>query len=194
MPYAFPYPYALVLRSRNSSGVVQANFFGGSWYYGASGAPSANTAALVPGVWAPYTCIAPTVLGPPTYEKVELPREGLDWSNDPITVGFRPKLHVEWTQLGTFEIYGLYNDQLPPLGSPLRVVLSALTTLGSFLEVALDGWLSSPNFRAVNLVSGIDYENIDGKDLGIKLSLDFEGKALIQSVPPVDAASWGSAT
>ena len=190
---AFPYPYALVIRAKNAAGVVQANFFSGSWYRGASGAPSAGTAALVPGVWAPYTCIAPTVLGPPTYERVDLQREGLDWSNAPVVVGFRPKLHAEWVQLGTQEIYGLYNDQLPPLGSPLRVVLSALTSLGSFLEIALDGWDASPHYRAVNLVSNYDYENIDGKDIGIKLVLDFEGKALIQSVPPVDAASWGSA-
>lgn len=183
MPYAFPYPYALQIRARSSGGAVVAVFYAGGWYWGVNGSPSAGTA-----VWPNGLIIAPTVLGPPTYEKIELPREGLDWSNNPLTVGFRPKLHVEWVQLAN-EVLGQYGVGI----SNLRSVIWYLTGLGSFLEVALDGWLSSPNFRAVNLVSNYDYENIDGKDIGIKLVLDFEGKTLISAPPTADATSWGTA-
>jgi hypothetical protein len=175
--------YALNLRAKNSGGTVLATFQAGSFFRGVSGAQSPNTAALS-GVF-----IQPTIIGPPTYEKIELAREGLDWSNDPITVGFRPKLHVEWIMRAS-EVYGLTGVGL----SHLRTVISYLTTVGDYLELSLDGWLSTPNYRKVNLVSNVEYTAIDGKDIGLALALDFEGKALISSVPDLSAGSWGTAT
>ena len=179
------WPYALGIRIKAPGGGVYRTFTAGTWYGGVGGAQSVGTAVDASGAM-----IAPTVLGPPTYEKVELVREKLDWTNDPITVGWRPKLHVEWLQLHT-EIVGQFGS-----GSyPLATVVGALSTPGYYLEVSLDLFSTPPHYRACNLVSqSYEYKNVDGKDIGVTLALDFEGKALISGPPPVDAVSWGMAT
>lgn len=187
---AFPYPYALAIRAVdvNFNPISGALFIAGSWNFGSGGAVSQNT-AISPSQG--YIHVAPTILGPPTFTKVELPREGLDWSERPLTVGWRPKLHVEWTQLGVTEIVG------QQAFASLRTVLNYLTTVGDSIQVALDGWNWAANchWRLCHLENSFEYKNIDGKDIGLTLALDFSGVMLLTSgVPAVDAISWGSAT
>ena len=182
------YPYALSIRAKTSAGAVVSTFWAGSWYRGSAGAQSVGDAQRT--ISGDSIYIAPTILGPPTFEKVELFREMLDWSHDPVVVGWRPKLHVEWTQRTT-EVLGLGGLSL----SNLSTVIAKLTMAADYIELALDGWDPSPHYRVVYLESNeYAYGNIDGKDIGITLALDFAGKALISSPYAVDAVSWGTAT
>jgi hypothetical protein len=161
--------YALSVRAKNSVGTVVGTFYAGTLSNGMVGTVMA----------------IPKMIGPPTYERVELNRELWDYSEAPITVGFRPHVTVAWDQRSA-GIIGLAS------GVDLKTVLSFVTTAGTYLEVSLDG---GSTWRACNLESSaIEYKTIDGKAVGVSLELAFKGRKLIASLPDLAPASWGTAT
>jgi hypothetical protein len=166
--------YRLAIRAKNSAGTVLATYYAGQLQ---------NTQGTGD------VMIAPTRIGPPTYEKVQLDREGYDYTRMPVVRGFRPHLTVSWEQRNP-GIRGL------PWGGlvDLAPVLAFVTTVGNYLEVSLNGGLDG-SWRSCNLESSsIDYKTIDGKAVGVALELAFEGRRLISSVPDLAPQSWGTAT
>ncbi len=161
--------YSLAIRAKNSVGTVVGTFYAGTLANGMVGTVMA----------------IPKIIGPPTYERIELQRELWDYSEAPITVGFRPHLVVAWDQRSA-GIVGL------AAGVSLATILSFVSTAGDYLEVSLDG---GTTWRACNLEStSIDYKPIDGKTVGVSLELAFKGRKPILSVPDLASASWGNAT
>jgi hypothetical protein len=161
--------YSLAIRAKNSAGTVLGTYYAGTLANGMVGTVMA----------------IPKAIGPPTYERIELPRELWDYSEAPVTVGFRPHLVVAWEQRAA-EVLGLAS------GVNLRAVLSYVTTIGDFLEASLDG---GTTWRSCNLASSeIAYKTVDGKTVAVALELEFSGRKLIASVPDLAPASWGTAT
>ncbi len=164
--------YSLVIRAKNSAGTVVATYYAGTLSAGMSGTVMA----------------IPNKIGPPTYEKIEIPRELWDYSLSPVTVGWRPHLVVSWEQRSP----GIVSQTI--IGSSdLRLVLQTLTTAGGWLEVSLDGGTS---WRKCALASSeIGYQSVDGKAVAIGLELEFVGMRLLTAVlPDASATLWGSAT
>jgi hypothetical protein len=160
--------YSLAIRAKNSVGTVVGTYYAGTLANGMVGSVMA----------------IPKRIGPPTYEKIELPRELWDYSESPIVVGWYPHVIVAWDQRSA-GIVGL------AAGVSLAAVLSFVTTAGDYLEVSLDG---GTTWRACNLVSSIDNAPIDGKAVGMSLELEFKGRKPIKSVPDLSPSSWGTAT
>lgn len=164
--------YSLVIRAKNAAGTTVATYYAGTLSAGMSGTVMA----------------IPTRIGPPTYEKVELPRELWDYGMAPVTVGWRPRLVVAWEQRSV----GILSQTI--IGSSdLRQVLQTLTTAGGWLEVSLDG---GTTWRKCYLGSdSIDYHSVGGKAVALALELEFVGMRLLTAtLPDASATLWGTAT
>lgn len=161
--------YSLAIRAKNSVGTVLGTYYAGTLANGMVGTIMA----------------IPTMIGPPTYEKVELPRELIDYSDAPLVVGFRPHLTVTWEQRSP-GIVGLAS------GSSLATILTFVTTVGQYLEVSLDG---GTTWRACNLDSSVEYKTVGGKAVAVGLELQFRGRAKpLLTCPDASATAWGTAT
>jgi hypothetical protein len=122
-------------------------------------------------------------------EKVELQREGLDWSQDPIIVGVRYKLTVRWEERAD-HILGSSYRTLANSGTrvtTLGTILGDLFTVGNYLEVSVDGGAS---WRVCYLESQIDFKSVVGKNISVGLELTFAQKALRQALAGVAAGDW----
>lgn len=165
--------YMLKLWSTDAVGtIIGQPYYAGIMANGASGMAAGDVMAI------------PTRIGPPTYEKIEKPRELIDYSEAPLIVGYRPHLTVAWEQRSP-GIVGV------PGGTDLRTVLGSLTTAGNRLMVSLDYGATA---RWCNLTSDVNYKNVEGKNVALGLELTFSGRRLIASVPDLAPASWGTAT
>lgn len=173
--------YSLAIRAKNSAGTVIGTYFAGKLDNGMVG----NVMAI------------PSRIGPPTYEVRQLEREGWDYAQTPVVLGYRPHLTVAWEQRSP-GIVGLPQGSWVSggftwhaAGVDLAPVLTFVTTVGDWLEVSLDG---GATWRACNLESNeIAYQPIDGKAVGVALELAFAGRKLISVVPDLAPASWGTA-
>jgi hypothetical protein len=175
--------YAMAVRAKNSAGSVICTYLAGRLDNGMVG----------------NATVIPKMIGPPTYEKVELQREAFDYSESPVVLGFRPRVTVQWEQRSA-GIIGLTSASFVSggwtfwitNGVALQTVLSALSTNGNWLEVSLDG---GSTWRSVNLDSqSVDYKPVEGKAVACSLELAFSGRRLIASVPDLAPASWGTAS
>ena len=171
----FNWSYDLVLRTKTNTG-TPIHYFFAYGYHGPGGD------AMPP--------IQPVVCGPITPgEKIQLEREGLDWSQDPLVIGVRYRLPVRWEERkeyirgSTYRTLGGSGSQATTLG----LILTDLFFLGNYLEVSVNGGSS---FRICYVDSEMDFVSVTGKNIAIGLEIIFAQKALRQVVAGVAAGDW----
>jgi hypothetical protein len=144
----------------------------------------------------------PVVCGPiTTGDEVQLPREGWDYSEDPLPVGVHKKIMVRW-ELASYCIKGSPSTDparsLSGCGTKvdnLGTILADLVTGGTFLEVSLiplstlagDGRptyrdcvmpYGAPVFRVCYVAPPREFTSVTGKNVVLGLELTFVQKAL----------------
>ena len=167
--------YDLVLRTKNSSGTPLHYFIA----VGDAGDATSGTPPL-----------RPIQIGPITPgEKIQLEREGLDWSQDPLVVGVRYRLPVRWEERAD-HIRGSVARSLIGSGSQavtLGTILTDLFTVGNYLEVSVNG---GSTWRVCFIDSEVDFKSVTGKNISVGLEIVFAQKALRQVVAGVAAGDW----
>lgn len=149
--------------------------------------------------------LRPLICGPVSpSEKVELAREGIDWSQDPVLVGVRKHLKVSWANCAAY-IVGSTARTLASCGTQatnLGTILTDLFTAGMYLEVsvvALDSGGAgifkntggtAPTWRVCYIDSDVSYVARDGRNVSLGLELTFAQKALSTTVGGVTPGDW----
>ena len=134
--------------------------------------------------------IQPVVCGPITPgEKIQLEREGLDWSEDPLVVGVRYRLPVRWEERAAY-VRGSTARSMIDSGSQastLGTILTDLFTVGNYLEVSVNG---GTTWRVCYVDSEIDFKTVTGKNVSVGLEITFAQKAVRQVIAGVAAGDW----
>lgn len=104
------------------------------------------------------------------YEPEVVERESVDYKRRPAYIGARAMVHIEFVAIGLAAVGGDGSGGLVGLST----TLASMFTSGNYFEISFD---NGSNYKRVNLLN-MKQSNLDGKDVGMKLVLDFEGADL----------------
>ena len=144
------------------------------------------------GVWQPYPAYYVVKCGISGFERKELGRETWNYNDRSAQLGVYPILHVEVEGPGQTVIP--YNHGIgSSLLTTLENVIAYSFIPGYWLEVALDFVASgyTGTWKRVKLLSDtFSITNLQGRNLGVAVSLDLKATDLQTTVPSIGAASW----
>ena len=136
-------------------------------------------------VFAQWGCPASGVIavGPPTYEMVQEARESVDYGSYPFIRGWRAHLTLVYERAVT-GIVG--SDGLIPPNTSLETLISYVYIPGYSLWIALH----STDWKRCNLVNGITWQNIGGRNTGLHVELEFAGADVQNFVSSPSGTTW----
>lgn len=155
------------------------------WSYPSFSIRAKSSSGAVLLTWIPETSLLSSVrtmpvrIGPPAPVRDVLDRMLLSQERRPWVRGYRVALPVVWI-VRSYYILGLSGTGRGPLHNVLE-----LEQGGGYLEVTLNG----TTWRRVDILRMLQ-TNLDGKNVGIRLEIDFVQTALRTTMPSASDGDW----
>ena len=144
-----------------------------------------NSAGTVLLTWRPNTSplngplTMPVRIGPPSPQRESLDRVLLSQERRPWVLGYRVTLPVVWI-VTSYYIPGVTGTGLSHLHDVLTYECA-----GGYVEVTLSG----TTWRRVD-ISRMQQTNLDGRNVGIRLEVDFVRTDLVTTLPIANYTGW----